>query len=84
MPMIMTAEWIQHSSGDCDNCADDNHNHVNGVHDGSVDDGDGGGGDLAARLRGCSQLAAQQYNTIQRYSWLPNTIRQTADALTSH
>ena len=38
---------------------------MNGVHDGSVDDGDGGGGDLAARLRGCSQLAAQQYNTIQ-------------------
>ena len=53
----MTAEWIQYSSGDCDNCADNNHNHVNGVYDGSVDDDDGGG-DLAARLRGCSQLAS--------------------------
>ena len=30
---------------------------MNGVYDGSVDDDDGGG-DLAARLRGCSQLAS--------------------------
>ena len=55
--MTMAAEWIQHTSDVCDNCADDNNDHMNGVYDDSADDDDDV--DLAAPLSGCSQLAFQ-------------------------